>query len=238
MDGRAPGGGPREGWRRIYAEAPEIFDAFARAEDPGGAIARALAEAAGLPDARTRVLELGSGTGRLAGRLAPACASFVAVEPVPVMLALARARLAGLARTAMVRARAESLPFPAASFDVVVAAWVVAYLRCAVRGRVLAEATRVLDPRGRGLLLVESAPDGEFQDLRRASGADPAREFGALEAAGFAVITRIDTEIVFDDETQARRVIGALCGNGASAALDAAPRRRIGHAAVILRQAR
>ncbi len=221
---------PREGWRRAYRDAPEIFDAFARAEDREGLLAAAV-----LDVARPRgadVLEIGAGTGRLGQRLATACRHYAAVDPAPAMLALARGRVPG---RALVRARGEALPFAARSFDAVVAAWVVAHVGAAARRLVLEEAARVLRAGGPGTVLVESAAEGEFQDLRRLSGVDPAAELAPLTGElGFTIAARVETEIAFEDEAEAERVLGFLCGAAVRDELALRPRRRVGHDVLVL----
>ncbi len=96
--------------------------------------------------ARGRVLEVGCGTGASFPYFRDP-ASVVAIEPDPYMLARAkrRARALGLPLTLM-RASAEALPFPAASFDTVVATLVL----CSVADprRALREVRRVLRPGG------------------------------------------------------------------------------------------
>ena len=88
------------------------------------------------------VLEVGCGDGALAAELARSIPSVVAVDLTATMVQLARAR--GLdARVADVQA----LPFAAASFDCVVAAWMLYH--APDLGRAIAEIKRVLKPRGR-----------------------------------------------------------------------------------------
>jgi len=67
-----------ENWNRAYVEAPEIFDAFSRAEDPDGLITRSVLKHAELEG--RRVLEIGCGTGRYTREWAPAAASYLALE--------------------------------------------------------------------------------------------------------------------------------------------------------------
>ena len=47
-----------EHWSRAYREAPEIFDAFTRAEDPDGLVARRLRDAAALDGLRPTFLSI------------------------------------------------------------------------------------------------------------------------------------------------------------------------------------
>lgn len=70
------------------------------------------------------VLDVGCGTGVLAQRLAELHPKMVivGVDASSRMLARARARLSGTSNVTFVRARAEQLPFPDASFDLILSA--------------------------------------------------------------------------------------------------------------------
>jgi ubiquinone/menaquinone biosynthesis C-methylase UbiE len=68
-----------------------------------------------------RVLDVGCGTGALLRELivrVPYCEAYVGLDPAPSMIAVARR--GSDARITFVQAAAESLPFPDASFDLVV----------------------------------------------------------------------------------------------------------------------
>lgn len=92
-----------------------------------------------------RVLELGCGTGQLAGALAERAGARVwAVDAEPAMVAIARTRVRG-AKVA----RAESLPFRDGWFERAVMRLVVHLLD---RGPALSELRRVLGPGGRGAI--------------------------------------------------------------------------------------
>lgn len=104
-----------------------------------------------------RLLDLGTGTGallrRLAGR-AEAPDEAVGVDSSAAMLRRAPAMPEGWR---LVQADAAHLPFPACSFDVVTAAYLLHLLEPAERAAVLAEAHRVVRPAGR-LVAVTIAP--------------------------------------------------------------------------------
>jgi ubiquinone/menaquinone biosynthesis C-methylase UbiE len=139
-----------------------------------------------------RTLDLGTGTGRNLPHL-PRGVAAVAVDPHPQNLAAARARAPGVA---LVRARAEALPFRAGAFDTVLSGMVL----CSVDepAAALAEIRRVLAPGG-SLRLIEhvragSALGGGWQDLIQPAwtvctgGCRPNRETErAVAEAGFEV---------------------------------------------------
>lgn len=218
-----------ESWPRIYRERPEVFAAFARAEDPEGRIVARLRDLAGLAGATAA--EVGCGTGRYTAELAGACARYVATDPSPALLGLASAANPGLA---LVRARAEALPFRPAAFDRVLATWVLAYLRPAARAAAVAEALRVLRPGG-SAWLVENHWEGDFQELRdrQGYGAEPGVA-DLLEAHGFRVAEVLETELRFESSGEAEAILGALCGDAVAEKLRRAPRARFGHAVAIL----
>ena len=94
-----------------------------------------------------RVLDVGCGDGALAYAAALRGAEAVGVDPDSAMLAAARSRVAetGVGAT-FLEGRAEHLPFPDASFDVVVAVTVLCFVSDAMAA--MREMTRVLRPGG------------------------------------------------------------------------------------------
>jgi ubiquinone/menaquinone biosynthesis C-methylase UbiE len=139
-----------------------------------------------------RTLDLGTGTGRNLPHLPPGVAA-VAVDPCPQNLAAARRRAPGVA---LVRARAEALPFRDGAFDTVLSGMVL----CSVDDPAasLGEIERVLAPGGT-LRLIEhvrsaSPLGGWWQDLVQpawtwaAGGCRPNRDTErTVAAAGFEV---------------------------------------------------
>jgi len=113
-------------------------------------------------EARSRLLDIGCGTGRLlaqAARREPS-AVLVGIDTDRDSIEIARDR----ARTApapleLHLASAERMPFTNDYFDVAVAVFVVGTMPGVTRGRVLAEARRVLRPGGR-LIVVDWARSG------------------------------------------------------------------------------
>jgi SAM-dependent methyltransferase len=111
--------------------------------DVAGVDARDVAFAAVADALPRRVLEVGCGEGELAGRL-------VRELDIELVALDQSARMVALARAAGVDARVgdvQQLPFPAGSFDVAVAAWMLYHVPDIDRG--LAELARVLRPGGR-----------------------------------------------------------------------------------------
>ncbi|HET9552514.1 MAG TPA: class I SAM-dependent methyltransferase [Anaeromyxobacteraceae bacterium] len=139
-----------------------------------------------------RTLDLGTGTGRNLPHLPPGVVA-VALDPHPQNLAAARARAPGVA---LVRGRAEALPFRDGAFDTVLSGMVL----CSVDApsAALAEIRRVLVPGGafRAMEHVRSRSPlgGWWQDLVQpgwtwcTGGCRPNRETErAVAAAGFEV---------------------------------------------------
>jgi SAM-dependent methyltransferase len=90
-------------WTLVYHLEPERWDALAVAEPIHPSVLAAL------PTARSRVLEIGAGSGRLTSHLASHSKPLVAIEPSAGLGRLLRRRLAGVH---VVAAWAEALPLP------------------------------------------------------------------------------------------------------------------------------
>lgn len=163
-----------------------------------------------------RVLEVGCGTGRLAGALAErASAKVWAVDPSPEMLAVAR-RKAPRA-VAFKQAGAEALPFKDGWFERAVAMLAVHVLD---RPRAFAEVRRVLGAEGRfaiatfdpghirGYWLNEYFPSIARIDLARFAPAEVLA--GELSAAGFAAVRTVTLHQrgTLDRETALERIRG------------------------------
>jgi ubiquinone/menaquinone biosynthesis C-methylase UbiE len=97
------------------------------------------------PAGGARLLDLGAGFGRLADEFG-AFASVTLADTSEELLEAARTRLAGDPRFEVVRADARALPFPAETFDVVVAVRLL--LHVPQPATVFAEIDRVLRPGG------------------------------------------------------------------------------------------
>jgi len=103
-----------------------------------------------------RVLDIGTGTGRLLELLAPRIGTGIGIDASRAMLALARARLSrpGLQHCTVRQADMYRLPFPDGAFDLAVLQMVLHYAEDPAAA--VAEAARVLRPGGR-LLVVDLA---------------------------------------------------------------------------------
>jgi ArsR family transcriptional regulator len=101
------------------------------------------------------VLDAGAGDGATAQLLAPRARSITCVDISETLIDAARVRLAGHPNAKAEVADVTDLPFPAASFDQVLALNVLTHLRAP--GRALAELARVLRPGGRLVLVTLAA---------------------------------------------------------------------------------
>jgi ArsR family transcriptional regulator len=135
------------------------------------------------------LLDVGTGTGRIAELLAPRAASVTGLDNSPEMLRLARARLQGLPadRLDLVQGDFAALPFAAASFDTLVFHQVLHYAQAPER--VLAEAARVT--RGGGTIAVVDFAAHDREELRSQHaharlGFSDEQMLALLAGAGFA----------------------------------------------------
>ncbi|WP_428332465.1 ArsR/SmtB family transcription factor [Novosphingobium sp.] len=133
-----------------------------------GPVEAALSEMLGAdmlePAAIGRLLDVGTGTGRMAEVFAQAATHVTALDRSPDMLRLARTRLQNLpaGKLDLVQGDFAQLPFAAASFDTVLFHQVLHY--AVAPEAVLAEAARVTAPGGR-IAIVDFAAH-EREDLR------------------------------------------------------------------------
>lgn len=148
------------------------------------------------------VLEVGAGTGANLAHYPAAVKSLVLAEPDPFMRRRLERAARGRQGVTVMGASLDALPFPDASFDVVVSTLVL----CSVRDvrASLRETSRVLRPRGRLVFLEHVVADlpgrrrwqGRLEPLWRRifGGCHLTRDTAAaIEAAGFA-IERLERE--------------------------------------------
>ena len=178
------------------------------------------------------VLDLGTGTGSVALRVAPAITPdghvTAAVDISPEMLELARQRTSGAARTdiSFEEGRAEALPVPAESVDVVLACLSLMYV--IDRAAAAREIARVLRPGAQLVAAVWAGPQrADIVLLQQTAGsfapeppvpgvgpgalADPAPFLAQLSETG--VEARVETEVTeceFDDFASAWDVLAGV----------------------------
>jgi SAM-dependent methyltransferase len=181
---------------------PDIYEAENRAQDVEGAIWSALREV--VPWAGADVLDVGCGDGFHVPVFAAEAASVVGVEPHTPLVARARARLGDRAR--VLEARAEALPLPDASVDLVHARTAYFFGKGCEPG--LAEAQRVLRPGGAIAIVDLDATVPPYGDWMRAdvAGYDPAHVERFFERVGFA-LRRVGTVWRFPDRDTLEAVL-------------------------------
>ena len=171
-----------------FARHAEQWDTIRALHSPDLRVEQALAEA--LEDvALGALLDVGTGTGRIAELLAPRAGQVTAFDKSPEMLRIARARLQHLPTGSvdLVQGDFTALPFADAAFDTVLFHQVLHYAQ--EPEAVLAEAARVARP-GATIAVVDfAAHDREelrSQHAHARLGFSDEQMFGLLTEAGFA----------------------------------------------------
>ncbi|MFV0645694.1 MAG: ArsR/SmtB family transcription factor [Sphingomonadaceae bacterium] len=131
-----------------FARNAQSWDSLRAMLAPAGEVEAALSEALG-PNPPGQVLDIGTGTGRIAELLCPNAEHVVALDKSPEMLRLARARLQDMPPDSveLIQGDFTSLPFDEARFDTVIFHQVLHYAH--EPAYALAEAARVCKPGGR-----------------------------------------------------------------------------------------
>ena len=137
---------------RVYATFAPFYDLVTF---PIGKIRREVAAGAGL-DARSRVLDVATGTGAQARAFAEKAAEVVGIDVSEPMLRIAR-RKNRLRNLTFEQADATELPFGDASFDVSCVSFALHEMPSSIRERTIAEMARVTK-RGGTVLVVDYAP--------------------------------------------------------------------------------
>ncbi|MCB2088359.1 MAG: metalloregulator ArsR/SmtB family transcription factor [Sphingomonadaceae bacterium] len=134
---------------RHAAEWDRLRAMLVPAEEIEAALVDALGQGEAGPAGLGQLLDIGTGTGRIAELLAGAADHVVAVDKSPEMLRLARARLQALPATSveLVQGDFSALPLPDASFDTVIFHQVLHYAQ--EPAYALGEAARVCRAGGR-----------------------------------------------------------------------------------------
>lgn len=203
-------------YQRIYRERADEYDALICAEDADGHLLPALEAVA--PVAGLDVLDVGTGTGRLARLLVGRAKSVVGVEPSTAMLAVARRHLeaSGHAGWELHEGSADALPIASSSVDFVVAGWVLGHQRTwregdwrDAIGACLREMNRCLRSGG-VMVLIETLGTGSEEP----APPNPAlaEYFAWLEEAQGFTRRAIRTDYVFPDVATAAAVCGGFFG--------------------------
>jgi ArsR family transcriptional regulator len=195
-----------------FSDHAEDWDELRRMHSSDEAVEAALARAL---EARPlgRLLDIGTGTGRMAELFAERAERIVALDKSLAMLRVARAKLQHLPaeRVELVQGDFGSLPFAAASFDTVLFHQVLHFAQAPAT--VLAEAARVTRPDGRVAIVDFAAHQREELRDRHAHarlGFDDSALAGMLDAAGFepaAPIALEDGELVVKIWIAQRRAV-------------------------------
>jgi ArsR family transcriptional regulator len=171
-----------------FARHAADWDTLRSLHASDGPVEAALCEALG-SGSLGRLLDIGTGTGRIAELLAPRADHLAALDKSPEMLRLARARLHAVAaeRLELVQGDFGALPFAAQSFDTVLFHQVLHYAQDPAAA--LAEAARVTRPGGRIAIVDFAAHEREELRERHAHarlGFTDEQMLSLLSAAGFA----------------------------------------------------
>ncbi|WP_066557876.1 ArsR/SmtB family transcription factor [Croceicoccus bisphenolivorans] len=186
---------------KYFARHAEEWDRLRSLHSPDGAVEAELTRLLGALDTHDdpappavdlgRLLDIGTGTGRMAELYAPSAQHVAAIDKSPEMLRIARARLQHLppARLSLLQGDFLDLPFEAESFDTVLFHQVLHYAQAPERA--LAEAARVTKPGGR-IAIVDFAAHAR-EDLRTEQaharlGFTDTQMQTLLEGAGFAPV--------------------------------------------------
>lgn len=174
---------------RWFADHAAEWDLMRNLEAPAEAVEGALVELACARGVK-RLLDIGTGTGRILELLGPHAVAAAGVDRSPEMLRIARTRLdaAGLQGLEIRQADMADLPFAEAAFDTVVIHQVLHFSEDPAAA--LREAARVLAPGGQ-LLVADYAPHAE-EELRTRYrhvrlGFAPEVMAQQIEAAGLAI---------------------------------------------------
>jgi len=171
-----------------FARHAEEWDTIRSLHSPDKRVEAALAEALG-SQALGRLLDVGTGTGRIAELLAPRATQVTAFDKSPEMLRVARARLQHLPAGSvdLIQGDFTALPFPDAAFDTVTFHQVLHYAQ--EPEAVLAEAARVTRPGGAIAVVDFAAHDREelrSQHAHARLGFSDEQMLALLTEAGFA----------------------------------------------------
>ncbi len=152
-------------FQHIYAHEAATYQDLIAAEDVEGNLLPALQTI--IPWQGQRILDIGSGTGRIPLLLHDKAATIIALDRYPTMLhEQSRQQEQVRATWPLVQGEMAQLPFGPAGFDVAIAGWAVGHLTAwsagqwlPVAGRVVSEMARVTRPGG-ALIIIETLGTG------------------------------------------------------------------------------
>lgn len=172
-----------EAAQTFFARLAPKWDGLRSLHVPEAAVEAAVLDALGDRPIR-HVIDLGTGTGKMLGLLAPLAGRATGLDSSHAMLSVARANLErmGLSRVDLRQGDLHAPPFGRGGFDLVVLHQVLHYLDDPARA--LREAARLVAPGGR-LLVVDFAPH-TLEQLRE-SQAHRRLGFGAEQITGWLV---------------------------------------------------
>jgi ubiquinone/menaquinone biosynthesis C-methylase UbiE len=202
-------------YQRIYRQEAGAYDRLVAAEDAGGGLAAALA--ARLPLRGARLLDVGTGTGRVLRLLARAGARVVGVDQAAAMLRVAQGHIRAEELDAtLALADAAALPVAGGWADGAVAGWVFGHLRTwrADRwrdaiGRCLDEMRRACRP-GATCVVIETLGTGA--DAPGPPTPELADYYAWLEGERGFVRATLRTDYRFGSVDEAVQVIGGFFG--------------------------
>lgn len=173
----------------FFARLAPKWDAMRSLHVPEATVEAAVLSALGDRPIRS-LIDLGTGTGRMLGLLAPLASRATGLDASHAMLSVARANLerTGLSRVDLRQGDIHAPPFSRGSFDLVVVHQVLHYLD--EPARALREAARLVAPGGR-MLVVDFAPHG--LEFLRESQAHRRLGFSADQVSGWLADAGLDT---------------------------------------------
>jgi ArsR family transcriptional regulator len=178
--------------RRYFEQIAPIWDEERSLHAPAAAVESAIVDTIG-DGPLGRVLDLGTGTGRMLQLLAPRAERAVGLDSSPAMLRVARANLAELPLVEFRQGDVYGPPLERDQFDLVVIHQVLHYLDDPARA--VSEAATLLGPGGR-LLVVDFAPHGldflRAEHAHRRLGFDTDEVEGWYRDAGLHPVSSVD----------------------------------------------
>ncbi len=177
---------------RWFADNAEQWDALRSLHIADAEVEAALDQLLG-KDQLGRLVDLGTGTGRMLALFGDRASSAIGLDRSPEMLRLARAKLAeaGLEKVELRQGDIGSLPLGDGQADTIILHQVLHYAHHPAA--VIAEAARVLDDHGR-LILIDFAPH-HLEELRTAH-AHVRLGFGDDQISGWMAASGLDCEAI------------------------------------------